>query len=188
MLGAHNEGSAVQWEMLAVDPLLQLARREDPGWAGARHQAGRPRALPGAGGQNDGAGVHREEPVGACHLRPARTGPAGHHGAGPDVHAAGDGPLHPAAGVGRTAQEASQVAQAEAGVLAQAGGAARLVLPLHHHHASRAAGLQRGGCGQAGGTGADDQRVDRQNGAPHRLTAANRAANRAAMSAPQKKP
>ena len=77
-------------------------------------------------------------PLGTGHLGPTRCRPSGHHRAGPDVHAAGDRPVHPPAGVGRSAQDAPQVPQAEAGVLAQAGDPARLVLPVHDHDASRA--------------------------------------------------
>ena len=128
--------------------------------------------------------VDLRQSVRAGHLGSAWADPRRHHGAGPDVHATGGRPLDPAAGVRRAAQDPPQIAQAEAGVLAQARRPARLVLAVQDHDASRTLCLQRGGGRQAGGPGTDDQRVDRHDGAAHAFTSANRAA----MAAPQKKP
>ena len=66
-------------------------------------------------------------------------------------------------GVRRAAQDASQVAQAEAGVRAEAGDPARLVLPLDDHDAAPPAARQRrAGGGEAGRAGPDDEGVDRR--------------------------
>ena len=172
VLGSHNERPPAEWKAVAVHPLLELAGREDPRGPRSRNEACCPRPLPRAGGEDDGACVHLQQPVGAGHLSLPPAGPPGHHGAGPDLHAAGARPLDPAAGVGRTAQDASQIPHTEAGVLAQAGDSACLVLPVEHHDASRAARLQRSRRGQAGGPGSDDQCVDGQDGARHAFTAA----------------
>ena len=78
-----------------------------------------------------------------------------------------------------------RVPQAEPGVLAQARGPARLVLPVEDDDGPRATRSQCSGGGQAGGAGADDQRVDRLDRATHGFTA--RPSWRA-TAAPQKKP
>ena len=171
VLGPHNERPAGEGETLPVHPLLQLAGREDPRGSRARNEARCPRPLPRPGGKDDGTGLHLQQAVRAGHLGPARGRPCGHHGTGPDVHAGGDRPLHPAAGVGRAAQDASQIAQAEAGVLAQAGRPTRLVLPVEHHDVPGAARSERGRRGQAGGPGSDHECVDPLDGARHPVTA-----------------
>ena len=98
MLGPHDERPPAEGQVLAVDPLLELAGREDPRGPRARDQAGGPRALPGPGGQHHGACVHFEQPLGAGHLGPAWGRPAGHHGAGPDVDARWRRPARPSGG------------------------------------------------------------------------------------------
>ena len=185
VLGAHDEGSPAHGQVLPVHPLLELAGREDPGGPAPRDQAGRPRALPGPRGQHHRTGVHLEQAARTGQLGAARRRPARHHGAGADVHPARHGAVHPPPGVLRAAQDASQVAHAEAGVRAEAGSPARLVLPVDDDDAARAARPGGRGGGETGGPGTDDERVDRQHRPAHAFGAD---ASRAATAAPQKKP
>ena len=105
-------------QALAVYPLLELAGCEDPRGSCPRNEACCPRPLPRPGGEDDGVCIHLEQPLRAGHLGPEGASPRGHHRTGPDVHATGGRPLYPAAGVDRTAEDTSKIAQAEAGVLA----------------------------------------------------------------------
>ena len=53
VLGTHDEGPPAHGQVLAVDPLLELAGGEDPRGPRPGDQAGRPRTLPGSGRQHD---------------------------------------------------------------------------------------------------------------------------------------
>ena len=135
VLGPDDQRPRAHRQVLAVHPLLELAGREDPGGRvpGTRRAArGRSRAPVAS---TTARAWTSSRPLRSRDLGPAGRRPPRHHGAGPDVDAGRDGPLHPPTGVGRAAQHPAQITQSEARVRTEAWRPARLVLPLEDQDA-----------------------------------------------------
>ena len=169
VLGPDDQGPAGQPLVPQVHPLLQLTGGHHPRGAVAGDQPGRPRPFPAAGGQQHGRRAHGLDPAAAGQRDRARRVQAGygrvkagqrrvkagHRGAQPEL-----GPRSHRGGgqcprVRRAGHHAVQVAQAEPGVKAMPGHAARLGLPVGHQHGTDAEAPEFDGRGKPGRPGTD---------------------------------
>src|SRR5262245_58326207 len=121
-----------------MDELLKRTGGEDALWAAAGHQARRAWSLATPSRQQDGTSFDLLEAARAGQAQRQRPSPAGHSGRGLNRDTGRLDEPGEAPSISRAIVHPVQVADAEAGVVAQARHTAALRLTLHPAHAAHA--------------------------------------------------